>query len=65
MAQAFKRGDTVKQVSPIIDGQVVTLAIIDDEVQYLVSWTSTDGESHQKYFKEDEIELIPVVQPAQ
>jgi hypothetical protein len=57
MAQAFKKGDTVKQIVPIIQGQVITLGIIDDEVQFLVEWTNAEGHVEQRYFKEEEIEV--------
>lgn len=53
----YKKGDVVKQVVPVISGAIVTLAIVDDEVQYLVEWTTESGSVEQRYFKESEIEL--------
>jgi hypothetical protein len=54
MALAFKKGDQVAQVVPVIQGEVLDMQIIDGEVQYLVAYTE-NGEAKQRYFKEAEI----------
>lgn len=57
MALAFKKGDMVRQVVPVIEGEVMTLAIVDDAVQYLVRYTDASGEVHERYFTEEELAL--------
>lgn len=54
----FKKGDTVRQVVPVIEGVVKTLAIVDDKVQFEVAYTGEDGEDHSRFFTEGEIELV-------
>jgi glycine betaine/choline ABC-type transport system substrate-binding protein len=56
MAIAFKKGDQVRQVVPVIEGKVVDVAIVDGDVQFCVEYTGTDGEPHQRFFTEAEIE---------
>ena len=58
MAIKFKRGDSVTQVvtAPII-GTVTAANIVDDDVSFLVAYVGADGESHERFFKEDEIEV--------
>ena len=61
----FKKGDTVKQIVPIIKGTVMGFNI-DQETGdrlILVAWGS-DDEPHSRYFKESEIELdTPEAEP--
>lgn len=54
MALAFQKGDQVRQVVPVIAGQVLDMQIIDGDVQYLVEYVE-DGETKQRWFKETEI----------
>lgn len=56
MAIAFKKGDVVRQVVPVIEGKVVDVAIVDGDVQFCVEYTGADGEPHQRFFTEAEIE---------
>jgi hypothetical protein len=56
MPTAFKKGDSVRQVVKPIEGEVVDLAIVDHDLQFLVEYIGADGETHQRFFKEDEIE---------
>lgn len=59
MGIAFKKGAAVRQVVNIIQGEVVGVQIVDDEVQFEVAYTGADGEPHSRLFKEDEIEAVP------
>lgn len=54
----FKKGDNVRQVVMPIEGTVATLAIVDDKVQFEVAYTGDDGETHSRFFTEDQIELV-------
>lgn len=56
MPTAFKKGDIVKQVAPAIQGEVVGVGIIDDDVQFCVEYKTADGEVHQRFFTEAEIQ---------
>jgi len=56
MALKFQKGDPVRQVVTVIKGEVVDFKIIDNDVQYCVAYTGADGERHERYFTESEIE---------
>lgn len=56
MAVKFKRGAPVEQVVRPIQGTVVAVHVVDDEVEYLVEYTGDDGELHKRSFKEDQIQ---------
>lgn len=60
MALKHKNGDKVRQVVPVIEGEVVDAKIIDGDVQYEVAYIGADGEQHSRFFTEAEIE--PVVE---
>jgi hypothetical protein len=54
MGIKFKKNDAVRQVVPApLEGVVVSLSIIDDEVRYLVEMP----DESQHWFAEEEIEL--------
>lgn len=56
MALKFKKGDAVRQVVPApVEGVITGQAIVDDEVQYSVQWTGPDGDSHERFFTEDQL----------
>ena len=59
MALKFKPGDAVVQIVAPINGVVVGPQIIDADVHWLVKWTDASGENHERYFSEEQIELIP------
>lgn len=62
MGMKFKKGDIARQVVPVIEGQIISVAIVDDEVQYELAYTGADGEPHSRFFKEDEIEAAPAAE---
>jgi len=56
MATAFKKGDVVKLVSVVPQGPVQSMRMDDDgNVQYLVSWTDSDGLEQQRWFDEAQL----------
>lgn len=57
MAQ-FKKGDSVRQVVPVIHGTVESFQVDQEtgELQLLVSWQDETGEPQAKYFKASELE---------
>jgi hypothetical protein len=57
MPMAFKVGQTVKQVVPVIQGPIIGVAIVNDEVGYEVAWTAEDGD-HTRFFTEAQLELV-------
>jgi hypothetical protein len=59
MALTHKKGDSVRQVVPVIEGKVVEVKIVDDDVQYCVEYVDAAGETHQRFFAESDIEAVP------
>lgn len=57
MALKFKKGDRVSQIVPVIEGEVVNSAIVDDEVSFLVAYEDLDGVVHERWFKDSELEV--------
>lgn len=56
MATAFKKGDTVKLVTVVPQGDVQALRMLDDgTVQCLISWTDVNGNTQERWFNEDEL----------
>lgn len=59
MASAFKKGDVLKLKIPAPQGAVEKIQMTEDGVvQYLISWTDADGNSHQRWFDETDVELV-------
>jgi hypothetical protein len=57
MAATFKQGDAVRLVQPVIQGTIVRREIIEDEDSYLVSWTDSAGDVHERIFSEAQLEV--------
>ena len=55
MPIAYRKGDKVRQVVPVIQGEIVDFALVDGEVQFCVEYT-VDGEAHRRFFAETDIE---------
>ena len=55
MGSTFKKGDAVEFRQQRLSGVVVGLAIIDDEVQYLVKYKDFDGIEQERYATEDQL----------
>ena len=54
----MKKDDAVKLIQPIIVGRVLTPAIVNEELQYLVEFTDQSGDIQQRYFTSEQIELM-------
>lgn len=56
----FKKGDQVAQVITPVRGEVIGFQVDQEtgDLQVAVTWPD-DGGMHTRYFKEDEIALIP------
>lgn len=54
---AIAKGATVRQVVAVIEGTVEKYEVDQNtgELQYLVVWTTPDGDEQSKYFRESEI----------
>ena len=50
-------GTNVEFVQPTLKGEVVKAAIIDNSIQYLVAYTNDEGVAHERWFKEDEVQV--------
>ena len=59
MANA-KKGETVRQIITPIEGVVESFQVDQEtgELQYLVKWTTADGEEQTKYFTAAEVEVV-------
>lgn len=55
---SLKKGAKVRLVQPVIEGEVVGGAFVEDEVQYLVAYTDEHGEPHQRYFPVEKLEEV-------
>lgn len=58
MALKFKKGDPVRQLVPVIQGNIVEQNITDDEVAYKIEWVNAGGETESRWFKESELEAV-------
>lgn len=56
MATKFKKGDEVKVVAVVPQGPVQALRMDEDGVvSCLIEWTDVEGETHQRWFAEDDL----------
>ena len=56
MATKFKVGDNVKLNATVPAGAVEEYRMLPDgTVQCLLQWTAVDGETHQRWFNEDDL----------
>jgi hypothetical protein len=56
MAANFKPGAQVKLNVALPQGEVKQLDVSQDgDIQYLVEFTDAEGQTHQRWFKEDEL----------
>lgn len=66
-ASPFKSGMKVRQVMPKPEeGHIVDIGIdkVDGERLFLVAWTDDEGNTHEGWYKEAEIELMAEEPPA-
>lgn len=54
----LKKGNKVRLIQPVIEGDVISGAFVDDEPQYLVEYADEVGEKHQRYFKPEQLEVL-------
>jgi hypothetical protein len=54
---AFRQGNLVKLIQPVIQGTVVRRDVIEDVDMYLVTWIDAVGETQERYFPEDQLEV--------
>lgn len=48
----------VQFVQPSLVGEVVEAKIIDNGIQYLVDYTNDEGTLSQRWFKEEELQVV-------
>lgn len=56
--QLLKKGTQIKQITPAIEGVVLSSQVHDDVLQYLIEYIGADGETHQRWFHTTEVEAI-------
>lgn len=56
MATKFKKGDNVKLIAAIPQGDVQAFRMLEDgTVQCLISWTDIEGNAQERWFNEDDL----------
>ena len=59
MATTFVKNQNVRLKVVTPEGPVAALRMDEDgQFFYLVQWTDTEGESQQRWFKEEELEAV-------
>ena len=59
MATLFKKGDAVKLKAEIPEGTIAGLRMLEDgTVQCLLVWTNAAGESHNRWFDEEQLTAV-------
>ena len=59
MATKFTKNQNVRLKVVTPEGPVAALRMDEDgQFFYLVQWTDTEGESQQRWFKEEELEAV-------
>jgi len=54
---AYRKGDTLKVKAVIPTGPVLALRMSEDgDISYLLEWVDLEGESQQRWFREEELE---------
>ena len=54
----MKKGKKVRLIQPVIEGEVVSTRYNEEKegLEHLVEWTGSDGEVHQRWFAESDLE---------
>lgn len=59
MAASFKIGQEVQLITVIPEGPIVQLSVDQEgNITYLVAYKDSDGETQNRWFKEDELKAI-------
>lgn len=59
MAASFKVGQEVQLITVIPEGPIMQLAVDQEgNIEYLVTYKDSDGETQNRWFKEDELKAI-------
>jgi uncharacterized protein YodC (DUF2158 family) len=59
MAASFKVGQEVQIITVIPEGPIMQLAVDQEgNIEYLVTYKDSDGETQNRWFKEDELKAI-------
>lgn len=55
----MKKGDEVRVVQPTVQGPIVGTRYNEEilMLEHRVQWTGPDGEQHERWFSEDELEV--------
>ena len=58
MTELIQKETPVRLVQPIIEGVIKEAKVIDNILHYRVEYVGIDGETHERFFEESQIELI-------
>jgi hypothetical protein len=59
MATKFTKNQQVKLIGTVPEGPVQKLRMTEDgDVEYLVTWTDIDGNSHERWFSEEQLTSV-------
>jgi hypothetical protein len=58
----IKKGDLVRLIQPVVQGEVIKVQFDPDtgEKRLLLRWDVTDESASERWFAEDELEIVPV-----
>ena len=63
MAKFKIEEEVVQIITKPIQGKVLQRGIDGDDDIFLVGWIDADGELHERWFREDEIQAVPASTP--
>ena len=58
MPALFTSEQAVEVIQPVIRGKIISKAIVNDELQYLVEYPGEDGEMHRRFFLEQQLQAV-------
>jgi hypothetical protein len=59
MATKFTKNQQVKLIGTVPEGPVQKIRMTEDGVvEYLITWTDIDGNSHERWFSEEQLTSV-------
>jgi hypothetical protein len=56
---AFVKGQTVRMKAVVPQGPVAKMRMDEDgKIEYLVEWTTSEGVTQERWFTEDQLEVV-------
>ena len=58
MNHILKKHTPVRQIIAPIEGKIIDQGLHDGEIRYLVEFSVADGDIHQRWFNENDVEEV-------